>query len=358
MTRAGRRGFGRVAGAVAATLVFFVAVEPLLSEEEAPSGDTVAVIGKTRITRAQLDILAARRLLRVRAEEYTILRQVLDDAVARDLLETEASARGLTVSDLLRTEVTAKAEGVTEEQRSKARQENENLYRGLSPDEARRRIEASLGQQNYNERRAAFLAALSRKAGVEIRLEPPRARLAEVDAPQWGPAAAPLTVVIFSDFQCPYCARAVPVIKRLQQGYGDRLRLVFRHFPLGMHKEAPKAAEAAACAAEQGRFWEMHDALFDDPKNLGVAQLKARAQRVGLRIPEFDQCLDSDRHAATWRRDLREGTEYGVTGTPTFFVNGRFLSGALPYERFAAVLDEELAARSSSPSPKASGQTP
>jgi protein-disulfide isomerase len=162
------------------------------------------------------------------------------------------------------------------------------------------------------------------------------------DAPSKGPRTAPVTLVEFSDFQCPYCGRVLPVLKRVQETYGERVRLVFRNFPLAIHPLAPKAAEAAACANEQGKFWEMHDRLFADPKKLDVADLKASAAELGLDAQAFDQCLDSGKHEATWKEERTEGERAGVSGTPAVFVNGRLIGGAQPYETFAQVIDDEL----------------
>ena len=125
--------------------------------------------------------------------------------------------------------------------------------------------------------------------------------------------------------------------------YGNRLRLVYRHYPLARPPNAAKAAEAAECAREQDRFWPLHDRMFEQPDRLGVADLKAHARAVGLDGAKFDACLDSGRHAARVRRDLAEAESYGSPGTPLFFVNGRLVSGAQPAAVFMRVIDEELA---------------
>jgi protein-disulfide isomerase len=117
---------------------------------------------------------------------------------------------------------------------------------------------------------------------------------------------------------------------------------VFRHFPLARHKEAPKAAEAAECARDQGRFWEMHDRLFANAERLKPADLKAHARAIGIDGAAFDACLDSGRHAERWKRDLAVAESYGASGTPMFLVNGRLISGAQPFAVFARVIEEEL----------------
>jgi protein-disulfide isomerase len=156
-----------------------------------------------------------------------------------------------------------------------------------------------------------------------------------------GEASAPITIVEFADFECPYCSRAAETVEKVRAAYPGKVKLVFRHFPLSFHPKAPKAAEAAACADEQGKFWQMHDALFEG-QDLELEAMKANAQRLGLDAAKFDACLDSGRMAALVKRDQAAGNKAGVTGTPAFFINGVMLSGAQPEEAFHKVIDEEL----------------
>jgi protein-disulfide isomerase len=153
-----------------------------------------------------------------------------------------------------------------------------------------------------------------------------------------------VTIVVFADFECPYCSRAAETVEKVRRAYGDKVRLVFRHFPLSFHPKAPLAAQAGACADEQGRFWELHDALFESGE-LEPDALKAQASRLGLDGKQFDACLDSGRAAAIVERDQAAGAKLGVTGTPAFFINGVMLSGAQPEEAFHRIIDEELKAR-------------
>jgi protein-disulfide isomerase len=131
------------------------------------------------------------------------------------------------------------------------------------------------------------------------------------------------------------------VLRQLQQKYGERMRIVYRDFPLSIHPQAPKAAEAGECANEQGRFWEMHDRLFDVP-GLTIPDLKKRAAELQLDTSRFDQCLDSGKYAAEVRADIADGQKYGVSATPTFFVNGRMISGA-NMQKLSELIDDELA---------------
>jgi protein-disulfide isomerase len=163
------------------------------------------------------------------------------------------------------------------------------------------------------------------------------------DAPSRGPSTAKVTVVAWSDFQCPYCARGSMTLRELSSRYGDRIRLVFRNQPLPMHDRAKEAAAAALAANDQGKFWEYHDALFAHPDQLDRASLERRAQELGLDVIRFRASMDSQRTKDRLSADLADAQRLGVTGTPTFFVNGRRITGAQPVDTFATAIDAELA---------------
>jgi protein-disulfide isomerase len=177
--------------------------------------------------------------------------------------------------------------------------------------------------------------------GGPIPGEPTRVKVATT-GPAKGPANAPVTIVEFSDFQCPYCGRLSPTLKQVEQKYGDKVRLVYRQYPLPFHRFAQKAAEASLCANDQGKFWQMHDAIFADQQALEVAQLKSKATDLGLNTEQFNQCIDLGRHAAAIQADVKDGAAAGVTGTPALFVNGRLILGAVPLEQITSVIDDEL----------------
>ena len=172
---------------------------------------------------------------------------------------------------------------------------------------------------------------------------PERTEIATAGFPARGPATAPVTIVEFSDFECPFCGRLFPTLKIVERIYLDRVRIVYRQFPLRrIHPTAQKAAEASLCANEQGRFWEMHDSLFGDQEHLTIDALKARAATLKLDRTAFNTCLDSGKQAAAIDKDIAEGTKAGVTGTPAMFINGRMLVGAQPFAAIQAIIEEEL----------------
>ncbi|WP_426748764.1 thioredoxin domain-containing protein [Myxococcus faecalis] len=161
-------------------------------------------------------------------------------------------------------------------------------------------------------------------------------------APSRGPANAPVTLVAWSDFECPFCSRAVPTLKTLEKEYEGKLRVAFKHQPLPNHPNAKLAAAASLAAHEQGKFWEFHDLLFANQRQLGRPALEGYAKQLGLDVARFNQALDSGKFDAVIAEDSREGTRVGAGGTPTFFINGRPILGAVPVDQFRRVIDEEL----------------
>ncbi len=156
---------------------------------------------------------------------------------------------------------------------------------------------------------------------------------------------APITLVEFSDFECPFCSRFHPTVTQALKEYGNKIRVVYKHFPLSFHPQAQKAAEASECASEQGKFWEMHDKMFENQQLLGLEQFKKWARELKLNGSKFDTCLDSGKYAAKVAADQQEGEAKGVGGTPATFVNGQMISGAVPYATLKQAIDQALAGK-------------
>lgn len=174
--------------------------------------------------------------------------------------------------------------------------------------------------------------------------EPRRAIEVHPDDPSLGPADAPVTVVQFADFECPFCRRMSETLRQLRQRYGTRLRIVWKDYPLTrIHPRAVQAAQAARCANEQGRFWDYHDRVFV-MGTLDLPTLKQAAVDVALDVPRFVACVDSAKYAALVERGLNQAVSLGLTSTPTTFVNGRMITGAQPYDVFARLVEQELGA--------------
>jgi protein-disulfide isomerase len=309
------------------------------------SAQPVAEVGGQPITLAELEEALAPQLTALDRQRRKILEDGLEQVVEERLLETEAKARGVTLEALYRTEIEEKAGEVTEEDALEFYEANRARVGGRTYEQLATQIRQHLAGQRRGELREALLAGLRVKYPTRILFEPERTTVA-ADGPAKGPANAPITIVEFSDFQCPYCARVNPTIDEALRVYGDRVRVVFRQFPLlSIHPQAQKAAEASLCAHDQGKFWEMHDLLFANQRDLGIERLKAHAAGLGLDAAAFATCLDDGRHAAQVAKDLVDGQAAGVSGTPAMFVNGRFLSGAVPFAELAKLIDDELQRR-------------
>lgn len=305
--------------------------------------EKVAEVAGKAITRKELEDSVRPQLQQLDFQRQQLLEQALTRLVEEKLLETEAATRGISKEDLVKAEVTDKVEPVTEGDVAKWFEENRARLGGRSLEQIGEQIKGYLEQLRSQDRRSAFLAELKTKHQARILLDVARVQVSEGNSPAKGPKQAPVTIIEFSDFECPFCNRVTPTLQEVLSTYGDQVRLVFRQFPLNsIHPRAQKAAEASLCAHEQGKFWEMHDAMFLDQKKLEVADLKAKASALGLDPAKFDACLDSGKYAEQVSRDLADGMAAGVTGTPALFINGRFLNGAVPFSEFERIIDDEL----------------
>ncbi len=309
----------------------------------APSGSVVAEVNGTPILASELEEKAAGRLARVRQEEYDIRRQALDQLISDRLIAAEAAKQRLSTEALVAREVDAKAAPLQASDVDQIYEQNKARFGGTTRDEAIARIRQVMGERAKADRRAAWEKGLRAAARVSVRLEAPRTAVAiPPGAPSTGPADARVTVVEFTDYQCPFCHRAQTVIDQVLQRYSGRIRYVHLDFPLDGHPQALPAARAARCAGEQGKFWEYHRDLMTAPGALDAADLQRRAAALRLDTPSFDACVSSGRYDQAIQASLREGDELGVTGTPAYFVNGRMISGARPIESFTELIDDEL----------------
>jgi protein-disulfide isomerase len=257
-------------------------------------------------------------------------------------MQLEADKRQISVEELVQQEIEAKVPEVTSEQIKAFYEENKSRIR-QPLDKISARIEAYLQQQEQEKRERAFVHELRQRYKVTVALRPPTVDVSSDDDPFMGPADALVTIIEFSDFQCPYCRRVQPALKKLMKEYEGRVKLVFRDFPLRrIHPQAQKAAEAAQCAADQNQFWPYHDKLFAT-SSLLPHDLKNYAKELGLDTEQFNTCLDSDKYAQEVEKDLQDGENAGVSATPSFFVNGQPLSGAASYERFQELVEAALA---------------
>jgi protein-disulfide isomerase len=331
-------------GAAAATPAPPLAAAPAASPVAAASPeDVVADVEGTAITRAELDRKAEGRLAALRQQEYEIRREALGQLIADRLIDAEARKRKISREELLRQEVDARAAAPAAAQVQTVYEQNRDRFPGQTAEQATARIRQLLTDRAKSERRTAFEQELRGRAAVTTHLEAPRgSQSVPIDAPATGPAKAPVTIVEYADYQCPFCHRAQAVMDQILSHYAGKVRLVHMDFPLEGHPGAVPAARAARCAGEQGKFWEYHHNLMTVRGTLDDADLKGRAATLGLKAGPFAACLASDRHEASIRAQVEHGLEIGVTGTPAYFINGRMVSGARPFDDFAEIIDAEL----------------
>jgi len=308
----------------------------------AVAGQVVAEVAGEPITEPQLEDMASAQLRQLDRQRHQVLEQTLNQLVEQKLSELEAAKRGITREQLLNEEVQGKVGEISAAQIDEFYEQNKGRIK-QPKEQIAAQIQQYLQQQKASQLQNEFIKGLKEKYKVKLLFEPLRSDVQVAGAPAVGPENAPVTLVLFSDFQCPFCSRVEPTLDQVKQTYGDKVRVAFRQFPLSIHPNAKKAAEASLCANEQGKFWQMHDAMFKDQQNLSVEGLKAKAVQLELNADQFNSCLDSGKYAAKVQEDVASGEQAGVSGTPALFINGRFISGAVPYEQIASIIDDELA---------------
>lgn len=336
------------------TLAALIAVltacsQPSAQQAKRPaSADVVATVGATPITLAEVDDKALEQpagnfgSVKLSQALFDARRAAIDEIVANTLMDAAARAQGIDRPALIEREITAKVPPVSDADVATWYQANQARLNGAPLEEVKQPIRAYLTQERAQGVRAAYLDVLKGKTVVTVMLDPPRQNVAAAGSASKGSASAPVEIIEFSDFQCPFCQRADPTVQQVLSTYGDKVRLVYRHYPLPNHPFARPAAEAAECAAEQGQFWPYHDKLFANPSKLSETDLKQHAAELGVNVPQFNACVDSHKPKTKVDADIKAGADAGVNGTPAFFINGRMLSGAQPFAAFKTIIDEEL----------------
>jgi protein-disulfide isomerase len=306
----------------------------------------IAEVNDRAILASDLQKYAGRELSAQRENLYKLEKQKLDEYISAFLLTQEAKKRGVSVEAVLDQEVKSKILPVGDDEIDVFYKSNKARI-AVDLDKVREQIRGYLRNQKIEAQKALFLKSLRSKAKVVTYLKAPpvfRAEISVTGEPSKGSENAPVTIVKFEDFHCPFCKQVQPTFNELLSRYNGKVRLVHKDLPLeSLHPQARQAAEAARCAYEQGKFWEYHDKLYANSPKASADDLKSYAKEVGLNVDSFDRCLTSGKYKAVVQQDLKEGTQLGLTGTPTIFINGREISGNQPLEAFEAIIDEELA---------------
>jgi len=284
------------------------------------------------------------QLLQLRNQEYELKIRALEYLVNQRLLEAEAKRQGLPVEAFLAQTVDQNIAPPTEkETEAYYLAQKDRINRSFT--EVKPQLQDSLTQARRQQARQDYIDSLRKKSTVAILLARPRIEVTADPSRLRGNPQAPVTIVEFSDFQCPHCLAAQPTIKGLLDKYKDKVRLGYRDYPLRqIHPQAQQAAEASRCAAEQGKFWEYHDLMYADQSKLDDRWLNEHAATVGLNVGVFSACLASGKFKPGVEEDLQTGVTAGVSGTPAFYINGVLLTGAQPASAFERIIDTEIAA--------------
>ncbi len=343
---------------VAACLLFLMVSNAwLVRENRSLKQDEAAVSMESRIaaevrgkaiTFQEVEVPVAERLLELQQEAYSLKKELLDRLIVEMLLQQEAERRGTSLQDLVSKEVLAGGVEVSEDEVIQYYSENMSRWedwRG-SHDELKHRIRVHLQSLKSNRMVNQYAWSLAGEDEVKVYLREPRLPLVHVDITGnhgMGPEDAPVTVVEFSDYECPACRRAHENVRQVRERYEGKIRWVFKDYPLRRNRLAFKAAEAARCAGDQGKFWEYQTLVYESSTGLNQEQLKTYARRMSLDTKRFDECLEGEKHAEAVLKDREDGRASGINSTPTYIINGKVIRGAPTMEKFMEMIEAALA---------------
>ena len=299
------------------------------------------VAGQSISEQEVLDTIGPRQVMQLHNEEYEAKSRALESIIRHRIVELEAKRRSISPEKLIEQEVDSKVADPTEG-------EIEAYYLGQNRagarlEDAKEQIRKALKQVKLIKARQAYADSLRPKVEVSMLLRPPSIDISYDRARVKGDPKAPVTIVEFSDYQCPFCKKTESVLSELLEKYRGRVKLAYLDFPLKeIHPRAESAAEASRCAGEQGKFWEFHDSLFADGAKLEASDLIERARTLSLKEEPFRACLASGKYQSSVNADREAGIKAGVSGTPGFFINGVFLSGAQSQAEFEKIIDGQL----------------
>jgi len=296
--------------------------------------------------------MAQGQLIQLEAEyltsTYQAAMQSIEQTVLEQLLELETTAgKFASQDDLLKQEVEDKVTEPTQSEIELMYEQFKSRLQGMDLASASPLIREQLLRQKQGERFQVYIEELKTKYNVKITLpypDLPRQEVSADDDPFLGTDGAPIEIIQFAEFQCPYCGKVGDTMEKLLAEYPGKLKIVYRDFPLGFHDRAIPAAIAANCAGEQDKYWDMHGILMKNQTKLQDTDLAGFAKEVGVDMDKWSTCLKDPAQEAEVKKDMEDASAVGVTGTPAFFINGVLLSGAVPFDQFKSIIDKELAA--------------
>lgn len=305
----------------------------------------VATVNGASISSAELAKATAPAMKQIETQIYQTKKNALNNLIEERLIAAAAKQAGTSEEAYLEAELGDGEKEPTLEEMKRFYEQRKAKMGDKSFNEVKDDIKQVMTQSRAQAAQQALIGRLRASAEIQIHLEPPRTKVEAGDNPTRGPTHAPIQIVEWTDYQCHYCGVSRPTLNQILATYGDKVRYTLRDFPLGFHQHAEKAHEAAHCAGEQGKYWEMNQTLFEHASALEVAKLKDYARQIQLDGAKFDRCLTSGKYTKKVRENQAAGEAVGVSGTPSFFVNGIHLSGAQPFAHFKTVIDKELATR-------------
>ena len=310
------------------------------------TGSKLAEVDGQVISPTDLEKSGGKELFRQREALFRLEQKKLDEYIGALLLTKEAKRRGVSVATLLDQEINSKIATVTDADIAAFYDTNKDRLQ-VDFEKIREQIREHLRDQKVEAQKTSFIGSLRKNSKIVTYLKPPpvfRVEISLAGAPYRGAENGTVTIIKFEDFQCPYCKAVQPTFADLLKRYDGKLKLVHKDLPLdAIHPQARAAAEAARCAGEQGKYWQYHDRLYVHSPKFSVEDFKNYAKETGIDAGNFERCLASGKFKPAVQKDLSEGAELGLSGTPAFFINGRELTGAQPIEAFAAIIDDELA---------------
>ena len=307
------------------------------------STDVVAEIGGRQVTAGEIEQKEQSKLLQARYKYYVAEKDALEQYIDDQILELQAKKENITIDELLKRHVAVNVQEPTEDQ---LRFYYEGVQTEESYETARPNIIDTVHQLRMKKARAAYIADLRLEYGVVEELSQPSAKVEAGNDPRIGSDKAPVQIIEWADYECPYCQKVQPDLLRIKEQFGDQISIVYKDFPLPMHPDALRAAEGARCAGVQGKFWEFHDYLFSS-KKLKEDDMKAEARTLKLDIDKFDQCMDKQEQFEIVKKDAQDAQHIGLSGTPSFFINGHYMSGAISYAKLRDTVQQELASKGS-----------
>jgi protein-disulfide isomerase len=318
----------------------------IVHKDQAPRAGVVAKIGGQEITEDELIGDDKLDFLDLKKREYELKMDRLNKLMVDKLVGAEAKKANMSTEDYINKKVLKGGVKVSDSEYKKFVQEKRIPESQINP-QIKERIMAYLQNQKRQDLVQAHVAKLTKNEPVEVYFKKPEMKVA-VDignAPIWGKKDAPVKIIEFSDFQCPFCSRAAETVTELKKKYNGKIMIAYKQFPLPMHKDARPAAEASMCVNEQGtdKFWKFHDLAFKNQDKLDPTNLEKFAKDAGADAKKWKECFDAKKFSSAVQADMDYGEKVGVKSTPTFFINGQLVSGAVPIESFSEVIDDELA---------------